>query len=347
MLFRARSQPYDFVAIGDCVIDAFLTIEEATVTCEIKHEICKLCLTYGEKVPLKSITRIAGAGNASNVAIGAARLGWNSAIQSMIGSDANGQEIISTWEREKVHTNLVQIDKMHETNYHTVLHFHNERTILIYHQPRHYTLPTLPDTRWLYYTSLGKNHDRLESQLLSYLRSHPDTHLIFQPGTFQLRRGKKALAAVIAKTTILALNKQEAQHLLETTSEAITELMGRLHDLGAKIVVMTDGNRGSYASDGTMIWFCPIFQTPVVEVTGAGDSYTLAFAYGYDRTNSISEAMRYGTANSSSVVQYIGPHKGLLTARQIQQTLHKFHQIQPSGYLDAAPKKIKRSSKRP
>lgn len=346
MLFRARSDSYDFLAVGDCVVDAFLTIEEATVTCEIKQEICKLCLTYGEKVPLKSITKIAGAGNASNVAIGASRLGWKSAIHSIIGNDGNGHDISQVWEKEKVHTQLVQIDKVHETNYHTVLHFHNERTILIYHQPRQYKLPTLPETRWLYYTSLGKNHERLESQLLAYLRSHPTTQLIFQPGTFQLRRGKEAIASVIAKTTIFALNKQEAQHLLETETDVISELMGRLHALGAKIIVMTDGKSGSYASDGTNIWFCPIFPVSVVEVTGAGDSYTLGFAYGYDKTGSISEAMRYGTANSSSVVQFIGPHKGLLTARQFRQVLSTFIDIRPTEYLDAAPKKIKRSIKR-
>lgn len=342
MLFRARSHTCDFLAIGDCVVDAFLTIEEAAVTCELKQEVCKLCLTYGEKVPLESIVKIAGAGNASNVAIGAARLGWHSTIHSIVGNDLNGEDIQNTWKKERVDTSLVQIDKDHETNYHTVLNFHNERTILIYHQPRHYSLPRLPESRWIYYTSLGHGHERLEGQLLRYLESHPNTQLIFQPGTFQLRRGKKALAAVIEKSTILAMNKQEAQHVLETENESLSFLSQKLHALGAKIVVITDGHYGSYASDGKTLWFCPIFPTKVTEMTGAGDSYTLGFAYGYDRTNSIPEAMRYGTANSWSVVQYIGPHKGLLSARGFSQTLNQFRDIQASEYVDSSSQKSSR-----
>lgn len=349
MLFRPRPKRCDFLAIGDCVVDVFLIIEEATITCEIKHEICKLCLTYGEKVPLKSIAKIAGAGNASNAAIGAARLGWKSTIQSIIGQDLNGQEISATWKREGVNTDLVQIDPVHETNYHTVLHFRNERTILIFHQPREYHLPSLPETRWLYYTSLGKNHERLESQLLRYLHTHPETKVIFQPGTFQLRRGKAALTRMISQSTILAMNKQEAQHLLERTSESISELAKGLHDLGAQIVVITDGKAGSYASDGKTLWYCPIFPVEVTEVTGAGDSYTLGFAYGYDRTGSLPEAMRYGTANSWSVVQYVGPHKGLLTARGMNHALKTFAHIRPVEYTDAPTKNVaaKRARSRP
>lgn len=346
MLFSARRPVYDFLAIGDCVIDVFLTIEEATVTCEIKRDLCKLCLTYGEKVPLKSINRIIGAGNASNAAFGASRLGWKTGIHSIVGSDSNGEDIVRAWKDANIATDLVQVDKLHPTNYHTILHFLNERTILIYHQPRQYKLLTLPDTRWIYYSSLGKNHDRLESQLLSYLRSHPNTKLVFQPGTFQLRRGKKALMAAMAQTTIFAVNKQEAQRLLETKAETITELMKGLHSFGAKIAVITDGNSGSYASDGVKTWFCPIFPAKVVEVTGAGDSYTVGFTYGYHKTGSVMEAMRYGTANSWSVVQYVGPHKGLLTARQFQHVLKQFHKIQPSEYLDVAQKKTRRPSKR-
>ena len=337
--FRTKPKPCDFLAIGDCVVDVFLTIEEASVACELKREACKLCLPYGEKVPLKSITKIAGAGNASNVAIGASRLGWQSAIYSIVGNDGNGQEIQAIWKRERVHTDLIQIDPIHETNYHTVLHFQDERTILIYHQPRQYALPTLPETRWVYYTSLGKGHERLESQFLHYLKRHPEIQLVFQPGTFQLRRGRKAITPVIGRTTIFAVNKEEAQRLLETDTNSFTELTKGFHHLGTKIVVITDGSNGSYAIDGKTIWFCPIFPGHVVERTGAGDSYTLGFTYGYDQTGSIAEAMRYGTANSWSVVQQIGPHAGLLSARSLRQTLKKFSTITASEHKELALKK--------
>lgn len=307
-----------------------------------------LCLSYGEKVPIKRVTNIVGAGNASNVAIGAARLGWNSVVQSIIGNDRNGEAILANWKKEGVRTTFVQVDKNRPTNYHTVLHYQDERTILIYHEPRQYHLPTLPESRWVYYTSLGQGHERLEGQLFSYLRSHSEAKLVFQPGTFQLRRPRSAIAPVIAASHIFAVNKQEAQRILENTTDAISELMRGLHKLGTKIAVITDGHNGSYASDGRKIWFCPIFPGEVIERTGAGDSYTLGFIYGYNQSGSIPEAMRAGTANSWSVIKYIGAHTGLLSARRLRLTLQKFAHLQAVEYTDTAPRSTsKRTSVSP
>ncbi|MBP7133704.1 carbohydrate kinase family protein [Patescibacteria group bacterium] len=345
MLFRRSKPIVDFIAIGDCVIDSFLQIEEASVACQLKREACQLCLPYGEKIPLAGIVRVAGAGNASNVAVGAARLGLQSHLYSVVGHDQLGQEIHSTWAREGVHTDLIQIDKVHPTNAHTVLTFQGERTILIYHEPRSYTLPKLPPVRWIYYTSLGHNHERVEQQLLAYLKQHPETNLLFQPGTFQLRRGGEALAPVIAKSTIIAVNKEEAQRILGIKTDSISTLLKGFHTLGSKIVVITDGKNGSYASDGTTSWFCPIFPGQSIEATGAGDSYTLGFLYAYDQTGSVPEAMRAGTGESWSVVQFIGPHAGLLTARRLKQVLKTYEHLQPVEYLDRA--RARKTTKKP
>lgn len=325
--FRPRS--FDFIGIGDSVLDTFLTIEEASVACELKRDVCQLCLAYGEKIPLKAVMNVYGAGNSSNTSIGASRLGWKTAIVSIVGDDATGRQIQHQWKSEKVSTEFVQIDAKHETNHHTVLDFKGERTILVYHEPRTYHLPRLPKTDWIYYSSMGKGHEKLEKQLLTYLADHPKTQVAFNPGTYQLRRGLKSLKAIITRTTVFAVNKQEAERLLEKTSDSFGELALPFIKLGAKYVVITDGENGSYATNGKELWKCGVFPGKVIERTGAGDSYALGFVFGLHETNSIPDAMRYGTANSWSVVQHTGPHKGLLTKEQMHQTLRKFHRIQP------------------
>ena len=328
MLFRRRPA-FDVISIGDSVLDHFLRISDASVSCKLNHEECLLCLPCGEKLPLKSLTRIPGAGNASNVAIGASRLGWKSAIVSIVGHDAVGHEILDRWQDERVDTRFVHEDHAHPTNQHTVLDFQDERTILIFHQPRKYHLPKLSSTKWIYYTSLGKGHEILEKELLRHLAGTPDIKLGFNPGTYQLQRGLKKLLPVFERCTTLFVNKQEAQRLLATQEENTLLLLSGLRRHGPSVVVITDGPTGSYASDGKETLFCPPFPGKAVERTGAGDSFAMGFMHGYEETGSLAEALRTGSAVSAQVVLQVGPHAGLPTLPALEKLLRTHKKIHP------------------
>lgn len=328
MLFR-RTPTHDVVTIGDSVLDTFLRLQDASTSCTLKKDECLLCMKFGEKLPLKSITRIPAAGNASNVAIGASRLGWKAGIVSVLGQDAVGHEILHRWKEEGVETRYVQHDPKHPTNAHTVLDFQDERTILVYHQPRHYFLPELKSTKWVYYTSLGKGHENIEKELMRWLTTHPDTKLGFNPGTFQLQRGLKKLLPVFERCHALFVNKQEAQRLLNTTEDEIKLLLGGLRRHGPKLVIMTDGEKGAWVFDGVEVLFCPPFPGKAIERTGAGDSFAMGFMHGLEETGSIAEGLRHGSAVSSRVILKIGPHEGLPSKHELGQLLAKHSKIQP------------------
>ncbi|MSR85366.1 carbohydrate kinase family protein [Candidatus Uhrbacteria bacterium] len=318
---------FDLIAIGDSTLDVFLHINEATVSCQLNKTQCLLCLEYAEKIPVESVLKVPAAGNASNAAVGGSRLGLKTAIVSIVGGDETGKEIIACWKQEGVARAYVQIDRQHETNYSTVLNFHGERTILVYHQPRTYRLPKIDGAKWIYYTSIGKKHEILERQLLTHLKHYPKTRLMFNPGAHQLHRGLNKLKPVIARSSLFIVNKEEAMRLLEDGERPIPNMLMNFHHLGAGIVVITDGSKGAYATDGKQIWSCPIFPGPMVERTGAGDSFSTAFLYGLSRDWSIPDCLRAGTANAWSVVQKIGPQTGLLNTTGLNKVLKKFSKI--------------------
>lgn len=320
----------NLVAIGDSMLDVFLQIHEATVSCQLHKEACLLCLEYAEKIPVDSIIEVPGAGNASNAAVGAKRLGLSVAIASILGNDEVGKTILAHWKKEKVNTEYVTVDPKRPTNYATILSFQGERTQLVYFQPRKYVLPDIDGADWIYYSAIGDKHEALEKKLLGHLKKNPRQKLAFNPGTTHLRRGLDALKPVIARSDLFIVNKEEAERLLKDGVKTMKTLLMEFVHLGAKIIVITDGPNGSYATDGTTIWNCPIFPGPMVERTGAGDSYTTAFVSALHMGKSIPEAMRYGTANAWSVVQFIGPQKGLLNKDKIQSVLKKFSKIKPS-----------------
>jgi sugar/nucleoside kinase (ribokinase family) len=314
----------DIISIGDCTLDVFLDIDEATVSCEIKREQCVICFNYADKIPVKKITKIPAAGNAANNAVGSSRLAMRSAIYTIIGGDKTGKEIKENFRNEKVSTKYIRCECSKETNYSTVLNYNGERTILVYHYPRNYRLPTLMKSKWLYYTSLGQGHGKLHSSLLTYLKKYPDTKLGFNPGTHQLREGLISLKPIIKKTEILFVNKQEAEGMLGTNNRPIKNLMLTLHEMGANNVVITDGANGAYAHDGKKFYHLPIFKKfKAIERTGAGDAFSTGVIAGLFWKKSLGEALRWGSANSSSVIGFIGPQQGLLTKSKMLAFLRK------------------------
>lgn len=286
-------------------------------------------MEYAEKIPLEKIINIPGAGNASNAVIGASRLGLRSAIVSIVGKDESGETTIAHWEEEGVNTDLVQIDSKHPSNESVVLMFQDERTLLTHSEPRDYKLPRLPDTRWIYYTALGAGHEQLERDLLKHLDKHGDVQLLFNPGTTQLRRGLESLSPVIERSSVFIVNKEEAQKLLATEELNVGTLAHAFIRMGADIVVITDGSNGSYATNGGSAWTCPVFPVKAVERTGAGDSFATAFMVALHEGCDIPDALRYGSANSASVVQFVGPQAGLLTKKQMRASLKTFAKIKP------------------
>jgi sugar/nucleoside kinase (ribokinase family) len=324
---------YDIVSIGDTTLDAFIELHEASVHCNINHVDCQLCLSYANKIPFDELIILPACGNSANNAIGSSRLGMKAAFVSSIGDDLQGKQILDELKKEKVDTQFVNINKNTKTNFHFVLVFRGERTILIKHQKYNYKLPEAVDTpEWIYFSSMAAGTEKFHHEIDKFLGKHPDIKLSFNPGTFQMRMGADKLAGIYKRTEILFLNREEAQLVTQQTTRDIHKLAHAMHKLGAKIAVITDGRDGSYASDGTNIWFVDHFPAPRVEATGAGDAYGTGFTAAIFHGKTIAEAMIWGTINGGNVALHVGPHEGLQTVKQIQDWMKKHPKFKAKEY---------------
>ena len=123
----------------------------------------------------------------------------------------------------------------------------------------------------------------------------------------------------------LAVNKEEAERILEVGETDIKTLLEQMRALGAKTIVITDGPNGAYAFDGAQMLKVPMFPDPKepLDRTGAGDAMTSTFAVALALGKSLREALLWGPVNSMAVVQEIGAQKGLLTREALEQYLAK------------------------
>jgi sugar/nucleoside kinase (ribokinase family) len=321
------SHQYDFVAIGDILMDAFIELDkdQADVSIDMDTGRKTLMMPFGMKVPYKDVVVVPAVGNSPNAAVSAHRLGLETALVSDIGNDKFGKECLDALRLEGIATDYVKIHEGKITNYHYVLRYGAERTILIQHETYPYRLPDFPvPPRFIYFSSVGEHGIEFHHEIARYVKAHPETKLVFQPGTFQIKLGTEELKDVYAVTEIFFCNLEEAQEILKTTERHVPTLLRKIRDLGPKIPVITDGANGAYTLDADdQAWFMPMYPDPSepVDRTGAGDSFASTFTAAIALGKTPDEALAWGPINSMSVVQYVGAQAGLLTRAKLEEYL--------------------------
>jgi ribokinase len=318
----------DVISIGDIVTDAFIKLfEDQAVT--YKNEKGKwLAMPFGTKIPFDHAEIVEAVGNASNAAVAFARLGLESAFVTNVGADAHGRDMIKALDKNDVDTRFVRINPGKKSNYHYVLWYKEERTILIKHEEYDYHWPHLRPAEvpeWMYFSSISEHAIEYHDQVANWLEDHKDVRLAFQPGTFQMNAGTERLQRIYERSEVLILNREEAAFVGGGNLEDIHDLFDHLHKLGPRVVVITDGPAGAYASDGNQRLQMPLYPDPAppVDRTGAGDAFASTFVAAIIKGNSIEGALQWAPINSMSVVQKVGAQAGLLTEKQLEHFLRE------------------------
>lgn len=317
----------DFIALGDTVTDAFIKLKDATVNCDINNDDCTISMRWGDKIPYERLDVVPGVGNSANAAISAKRLGLDVGLISDIGKDTFGKEIIEHFEKEGLDTSLIRQHEDIPTNYHFVLSYEAERTILVKHQEYPYEFPAECDVPKVFYlSSLGEHlAGTYHEQITNWVEENPDVIFAFQPGTFQMKMGMKKLERIYKRANLFFANKEEYQKILEepTTNDDVEDLLKKMNKAGVNNPVLTDGREGAYAYQDGEIIHVPMFPDPAppVERTGAGDAFSSTTAAYFGNGLSLKDAMVRGTVNSAYVVQKIGAQAGLLTKDELESKL--------------------------
>ena len=315
----------DILSIGDTTTDAFIHLKDPHIHCTVDKHGEEICMPFGAKIPFESVTVVKAVGNSANASVSAARLGLNSALLSDLGDDQNGKDCLVQLRNNNVSTTYVKVHKGKPSNYHFVLWYDSDRTILINHVEYDYKLQNFPEPKWIYLSSLAPNARMYHTEIADYLESHPKVKLAFQPGTFQIGLGVEELKRIYARTELLIINLEEAQTILQTDNRDVKALLKKLASYGPKLVAITDGMNGAYLFDGDHYYFMPIYPDPKppLERTGCGDAWSSTFMAALALGKTPLEALIWAPINSMSVVQYVGAQEGLLSLEQLTWWLER------------------------
>lgn len=313
----------DLLVIGDCSIDLYMDIQDSSVLQDPSTQESKLCFLHGSKIPVEKF-RTNLAGNAIHVGVGASRMGLSTQVYTELGDDDYGHRFLDRFQKEGINTDLCRLNKEANTNVHAIIWHEGDRTIFSYHEPRNYHLDfkTLETPKWIYYTSLAHGYEEFQKDIIGWIEKNPSIGVTYNPGSIQMTNLEE-VHKFLKVTDVLFVNKEEGEKIagFMTIEEIpINQTHQKLHELGAKMTVITDGKKGSSVFDGSKMYEkSAMIVDKVVDKTGAGDTFAATFLAALHYGKDIDKALEWANKNSANTVKVIGCIDGLLTLNDIEK----------------------------
>lgn len=293
------------------------------------------CFVWGGKVEVEKPVLTSG-GGATNAAVTFARQGFRTASIFKVGNDRPGEGIIQDLELEGVKS-LGKKDNKLGTGYSTILLADTgERTVLVYRgAANNVNLKDISSNEikcnWAYIAP-GNIDYKVMFTLVSELYKNK-TKIAIDLSGYYLDMGLKKLSPLLSKMAMVKGNREEIGILMGMDSKDEDALFSRFNKSIGAIAIMSDGPKGVLVSDGKYIYKAMIYKEKrLADRTGAGDAFGSGFVAGLmskTKKNSdvlkndgnwppeaIEYAIRLGSANATSVVEYVGAKEGILTSKQ-------------------------------
>lgn len=314
------------ICIGSACKDVFFPTAEGKII-ETPEDILskqKIEFELGAKYKIENRYEALG-GCAANVAAGLSRLGISAQCYSHIGNDYIADWILTELKKNKVKTDLITKDKNLPSDMSAiVVDKKTGERVIFSNQKANGNLEIIPEklknTEWIFIGDLHGNWQHHIDLIFETARENK-IKLAYNPRQSNIHDDAKKVIEKIAGAEILFVNKDEAiEIVLSANNKKIDDekyLLQELKKLSAKIVVITDGARGAWASDGKETFFVPGLKVPAIDSTGAGDAFSSGFLGAHIKGKKIDECLKWGIINSSNEVRFYGAIEGLLREEEI------------------------------
>ena len=310
-------EKFDVIVVGSATRDVLVTAKGFEVR---QHSDSptgeEQCFPLGSKIELEDIVMTTGGGG-TNVAVTFVRQGLKTACIGVIGNDVVGDEIVTELAGEGIDTNFFQKHSDDYTAYSMILvHPSGERTILSYKgEGQHFNAKKIPfndlKAKWFFLDSLGGHYDLLESLVNHAVKN--DIKIATNPGSRELAHGLEKLVPILIHADIFICNQEEGAQLVGVDFKDGDSVLSKLRERVKGMVLVTNGHAGVRARDTAGFEYSAgVPDSPVVERTGAGDAFGSGFVTEFIRSGLIEKAIKFGTANASSVVTKFGAKAGIL-----------------------------------
>jgi ribokinase len=300
---------YDILGIGEVCVDWVAIVDHFPAP--------------DEKIDSISQNLFSG-GVTANYIVAAARLGAKAGFFGAIGKDSHGLFLKDDFINEKVDTSyLCEKNSPSPVNFIFVVKETGEKVII--QSPYMYsTIPELEDlsdqmildSKVIHTTAIYPEISKKAFQIAKKNGVKISLDLEKQIVT----RGKNYLNDLLKYVDLLIPNKAGAMQLMNTDSPK--KAAQNFLDWGIKTVVITLGADGAVALTKDEEIHIPAFKAPVVDTTGAGDTFCAAFDYSHLILNqNLEYCLKFSNAASALKIQKLGARTGMPTFQEVENFL--------------------------
>jgi sugar/nucleoside kinase (ribokinase family) len=284
-----------------------LTIGEINVDLILGHDARPLFGQF-EKVVDDATLTVGGSGTI--FAMGAAQLGLRVAYCGVVGDDTFGRFMLDHLHMRSIDTRGVIIDPALKTGLSVILNVPNDRAILTHLgaidalRAEQVDAKLITQSRHIHVTSFFLQHNLRPglAALLAQARAGGTTVSI-DTNWDPTERWDDGLAEVLAQSDVFLPNEQEARAITHTAKvdDALASLTATIPTVAIKL-----GAEGAICRRGDEVVRDPGFAAPVVDTTGAGDSFNGGFLYGWLHDWATADALALGCACGTLSTQAAG-----------------------------------------
>jgi sugar/nucleoside kinase (ribokinase family) len=283
----------------------------------------------GELIEVDNLVLNIG-GGAANTAVGLSKLGVRTSICARVGTDIFGRFATETLHGRGIDCSALKTDPSLPTSQTLIVNVRGE------------------DRRFIH--TGGANRSFVAADLDAVLESRPrvlhigyflilpklDAHELAE----RFRRARAAgtltlldvatpgpgeyldrLKVVLPQTDIFVPNTDEAELIL---GESDPVRQARIfHELGARRVVITLGDRGVIAVSETSNLRLGVYPVPYVDGSGGGDAFNAGYILGLLEERSEIECLKLASAVGASCVRALGTTEGIFTREEADAFLRR------------------------
>jgi len=300
---------YDLISVGTISVDLYFKSKNFT----FKNN--RFFLALGGKYQAESFYFSVGGGGA-NVAIGVAKHGYKVGLLGKIGNNPFKKIIVDYLKQHKISLNLIDFEDEYYNLSSILLTEKGERTILHYSTPHQHLfskdnpLIGLTKTKIIYLGNLPEVSLTQRIKFLKFFKKHNITRVV-NLGVSDCRRHKNQLKEILDEVDILIVNAYEFSELVKAPycdinfSEDVVSWY--IPYLKEKIVVITDGEKGSYGYYQNRVFFQKALKPAhILDTTGAGDAYTAGFISEFLKSGNLVKSLKKGALYASHILGKIG-----------------------------------------
>lgn len=299
---------FDLISIGNISIDLYFKGDSLTLS-DTRFE-----LAIGGKYFTDHFFEGVGGGGA-NVAVGAAKNGLDSAVFGLIGQNPFKNIILNKLHDQGIRTFLCPVVQNYFCVSSIFLTEKGEKTIVNYTTPHKHlfkneSIYRLSQARMVYFGHLANLPFAEKLSAISKIKQKK-VEIIINLAVDDCRMAKSKLSPLLQRADILIVNGHEFADLVKAPYKDIrfkeNVIAWYIPDLSGKLVVVTEGEKGSYAYlNGKIFHQSAIKIEAIVDTTGAGDAYTSAFISEYLKSRDVKKSMEKAAHYSAKNLLKIG-----------------------------------------